>query len=384
MSYHLRGYKIEIYPTEEQKQLITKHINTYRAVYNNALAIQLDNYDNGGKYISFYKMEHQFSDMRNNDPEYKWLNNISIGVIREALADLHTAFEFFFRNINRFPKFKSKKKSKKTFGTRSDRCKSHENYIYISGIGLVYAKNHNIPIDSKLYDTRVTFDGHSRYYFTCMADTEKICEIEDLEYTDNIIGIDVGIRNMITTSDGEVFKYSDKRKYEKRHKRQQRRMSKYYNRYLEEAARTKTKYEDIPKSKNMKKKAEKLYQTVQKLRNKTMNDIHTATKRIVDQMPKAIVIENLSVAELHKDKWFAKRNPYPYFYEIRRQLEYKAEDRGIKVIVADKSFPSSQICSNCGTRHKIYSNKLFICKKCGLRIDRDLNAALNLRNLALS
>lgn len=382
MMNHPRGYRIEIYPTEEQKQLIDTNINTYRAVYNKALEIQNKNYEAGGKYISFYTMEHIFSELRNNDPEYKWLQNISIGVIREALNSLHSAFDFFFRKINKFPKFKSKKKSKKTFSTRSDRCKSHENYIYISGIGLVYAKNHNIPINSRLYDTTVKYDNHGRYYFTCIVETPY--KEEYYAEKSDIIGIDVGIRNMITTSDGEYFKYSDKSKLEKRYKRQQRRMSKYYNRYMSEAARTRTKYEDIPKSKNMRKKADKLYKTIQKLRNKTMNDIHTATKRVMDKHPKAIVIENISCMDLSKDRWFAKRNPYPYFYEIRNQLQYKAEDRGIEVIIADKEYPSSQICSSCGHRHKIYSNKIFICPNCGLRIDRDLNAALNLRSLALT
>lgn len=379
---HLRGYKIKIYPTKDQEISIQTNIDTYRAVYNLALEIQNTRYfENKENRLTFFSMEKLFSDMRNNNSDYKWLNNITVGVIREALADLDNAFKCFFSKTmkNRFPKFKSKKKSKKSFGTRSDKCHADDQYIYISGIGYVYASNHNIPKGKRLYDTRVSYDGYD-YWFSCQVDTEYIMVEENDHFYP--IGIDVGIRNLITTSDGDTYHLPDNTKLYKRLKRQQRRLSKYYNHYLAESMSTRTKYDDIPKSKNMQKKLKSQRKTYDKIRNRNLNASHTATKQIVSKNPSIIVIEDIKVDRLMIDKWFKKRYSYTYMGEIRRQIEYKAADRNIPIIVADSNYPSSQICSNCGNRHKIYSNKIYKCPICGLRIDRDLNAAYNLRNLA--
>ncbi len=114
-----------------------------------------------------------------------------------------------------------------------------------------------------------------------------------------------------------------------------------------------------------------------------MNDIHTATKRIVDSNPTAIVIENISVRKQMKDKYMRKYSPYMCFYEIHRQLKYKAADRNIPVIIAEKDYPSSQICSNCGCKGYI-KHRVFKCSHCGYKEDRDLNASYNLRNLYYS
>lgn len=376
---HPRGYKIKLYPTKEQENFIIKSINTYRAVFNLALDIQRENRKNGGKYITFYSMEHLFSQMYKSDSKYSWMQSIKMSNIREALADLDMAYKLFFKGLSRFPKYKSKKDYKKMIGCRSDRCRSMNNYIYISGIGCINAKNHNIPIGIKMYDTRITFDGYD-FWFTCIAETD-IIDMASTPKTDPV-GIDVGVRNFATTSNGDVYQLSNISKLQKRLKRQQRRLSRYYNRYLAESLRTTTKYEDILKSKNMRKALKDQRKTYDKIRNKRYTDIHTITKQIVSSNPSTIVIEDIRVRDLQKDKWFVKKNPYTYFFEFRRQITYKAEDRSIPVIIADNKFPSSQICSNCGYQHKIYSNKLFICPSCGLRIDRDLNAAYNLRNLA--
>ena len=112
------------------------------------------------------------------------------------------------------------------------------------------------------------------------------------------------------------------------------------------------------------------------------NDINCATKSIVERYPSDIVIESISSQDQIKNhKWISKYAPHMLYYEIHRQLIYKSEDRVINIIKADKEFPSSQICSNCGDIHKVYGNNIYKCPKCGFRTDRDLNAAYNLRNL---
>ena len=381
MADYLRGCRIKLYPTEEQKALINRAIQIYRAAYNAALNIQKQRYKETGKYTSFYKMENIFSGLRNNDENYSWLKEISMSNIREALADLDIAYRMFFKGIHRFPKYKSKKDYKKGLGSRSDRCKIYGSKIYVSGIGSIEAKSHGIPQGTRMYDTRITFDGYD-YWYTCMYKHEMI-DMSSVPKTEPV-GIDVGIRQFATTSDGEVYQLSDISKLQKRLRRQHKRMSRYYNRYLAESKRTTTKYEDIPKSKNMLKALKKQRKTYDKIRNKRNTDVHSITKQIVSKNPSAIVIEDIKVRELQKDNWFKKRYPYPCFAMFRVQLQYKAEDRGIPVIVADNQYPSTQICSCCGQRHKMSSAKLFICPYCGFRIDRDLNAAINLKALALN
>lgn len=376
----LRGIVTEIYPSDEQKKLIHRTIDIYRAVYNLAIDIHKKNYQETKKSTSYYSMAKIFADMRNDNPEYSWLQVIPLGTIRQALLDVQRAFKTFFEGQNQYPKYKSRKRSKKFFVTRSERNTAYDQYINISGIGMVYAKNHTIPQRTRLYHTQVTFDGYGRYYFSCQI--EKEIEIMDKEKQSQVIGIDVGVRNMITTSDGEYYHFSDTLKYEKRLKRQKRRLSKHYNKYMEISNRTRTKYDDIPKSKNMQKLLQAQYKTISKIRNKRKNDINTATKRIVDKNPESIVIEDIRVTRILRDQpWMKKYTTAMCFYEIRRQLEYKASDRGINVIIADEHYPSSQICSNCGNIHKVYKD-IYKCPSCGIKLDRDLNAAYNLRNLA--
>lgn len=379
---YVKGYRIKIYPTDSQKLDIDRNIQLARAVYNMALDIQILEYENNNYsgYLSYFDLEKRFSDLRNNNPEYSWLKEISIGVIRRTLNNLDTAFKKFFSKQTRFPKFKSKKKSKKSFSTRAERCHAYGNYIQISGLkeGLVYAANHQIPENTKLYNTTVTFDGYD-YWFSCSIESSKI-DIDTPK--SNPIGIDVGIVNMITTSNGDFYKYDDDSKLFKRLKRQQRRLDKDYRKYLSLSQRTTTKYEDIPKSKNHSKRLLLQHKTYSKIKNKIHTAIHTATKQIVEQNPSSIVIETLSSNEHLQRNYLRPYKSKILYYEIHRQIIYKAHDRGIPVIKADRNYPSSKLCSRCGNRGYFY-HRNFKCPICGYIEDRDLNAAYNLRKLGI-
>ena len=374
-----RGIKIQIYPTTDQIELINTNINIFRGVYNLVLGLQLDNYSKGNSYIKFYEMCKIISNLRNNNENYRWLQDTTIGVIREALLNVDTAFQMFFNKITKFPKFKSKKRSKKCFSTRSDRCYSDGNYVYVSGVGRIYCKNNKIPEDTRLHNVYISFDGYDKYYLSCSIDRDIQT---NNEYHTGVIGIDVGIRNMITTSDGDFYHFSDTTFYEKRLKRQNKRLLRYCSKYLEEARRTKTKYEDIPKSKNMQKFLNKFFKTHQKIKNKRYNDIHVATKSIISKSPKTIVIEDLDVLSIQNTIHKSVR-PLVYFSEIHRQLIYKGEERGINVIKATRGYPSTQRCSCCGNIRKVYGSQ-YKCKNCGLSIDRDLISAYNLRDFGIN
>ena len=374
-----RGYKVKVYPTIEQIEKINIIIHAYRSIYNVALNMQNENYDSGNKYISYFSMCKIFREMRDM-PEYNWMNNLSMSSIRQALVDVNNAFIMFFNKVSDYPKFKSRKYSKKSIGLRSERVYIRDKYIGIPDIGYVLAKKHHIPINTRVYCTRLSTDGYGNYWFSCEIEREMI-DMSNVPKTD-AVGIDVGIKKMITTSSGSIYHYSDVSKFEKRIRRQNKRLSKHYRRMLDEAKRTKTKYEDIPKSKNMQKLECDRKKAYNRISNKLNNDINIATKEIVSTNPEVIVIEDVKVMEILKVKRMRKYAPYLRFSEIRRQIEYKAADRGIPIIVVDAHYPSSQICSRCGNIRKIWSNPIYKCPVCGLKIDRDLNAAYNLRNLA--
>lgn len=373
------GYKVKLYPTEEQKVLINKNIRLFRAVYNLALEIQNRAYAEEHRHIQYFEMTEILADYRNNDPSFAWLKDIQIGSIRRAIANLEIGFDKFFNKITKYPKFKSRKHSKKSFSTRSERTNVYDNMIYIPGVGRVDAKNHHIPSDKRLHQTVVTFDGYD-YWFSCSI-AKECDDFSNISYS-NPIGIDVGLKNMITTSDGEYYHLSDTSKLERRLARQQRKLSKDYTKYIAESKRTRTKYEDIEKSKNHFKRLEKMHKTQSKITHKRLNDINAATKQIVNKYPSAIIIEDISVKRMVKDAPNLRKNlPNMFFYEIHRQLTYKAKERGIEVIKADRYYPSTKKCSNCGKINNVGRNRVYKCS-CGLMIDRDLNAALNLRDLA--
>lgn len=379
----VKGYKVRIYPTEAQKLEIKRNIQVSRAVYNLGLEMQNKSHNEGNGFIKYYPLITKFSDMRNNDKEFSWMKSVSVNTIRETLHHLDYAFQRFFNKTNNYPKFKSRKRSKKNFTVRSDRTHIKGDYIQISGLNdkMVYAKNHHIPEGKRLHNTVVSYDGYDGYWFSCTIESDPI-NMSDIPISEPI-GIDVGIVNMITTSDGNFYKFTDTSKINKQMKRLQRRLSKDYSRYINLSIDTRTKYDDIPKSKNYYKRAYKAFKTAKRLHNIKMNDIHNATKKIVDKNPSAIVIETISVREQQKDKWIRRYNPQMMYYEIHRQIQYKAHNRNIPVIKADKDYASSKLCSKCGERGYIKNKtRTFICPHCGYHEDRDLNAAYNLKKLA--
>ena len=374
-----QGYRIKIYPTDEQKDCINRFIDLYRATYNLALEIQNNAYANENRHIQYFEMTNIFSNLRNTE-KYKWLKELQVGTIRRAINDVQQSFEFFFNKLNKYPKFKSKKRSKKSFALRSERTHVSGNYIKAPGIGLIDAKNHPIPEGLSLYNPRIKFDGYD-YWFCCCTRKDYI-DMSDIPVS-KPMGVDVGVRRIAVTSNEDYFYSSNTKKLEDKLKKQQKRLSKDYQFYIKESQRTRTKYEDVPKSKNHYKRLLAMHKTQSKITNKRFNDIHTTTKRIVDQNPSIIVIEDIKVREISSDPWMRKYNPTMMFYRTHEQIQYQAADREIKVIKAPKNYPSTRICSNCGFERGKLSSHIFTCPICGFKIDRDLNASYNLRNLAL-
>lgn len=375
----LRGIKIKIFPTEDQIKEIEFNIATARAVYNMALHIQKSNYDSGGTFIQYFDMINKFNELKKL-PEYDWMNKVSAGTIQGALRNLDSAYDLFFKKASKFPKFKIKKNRHQSVSMRSDRSHAKGEYFKVSGIhGLIKTGIHIIDDDVKVNNITISTNGYGEYFLSfSIKRPPKSLDIPISEP----LGIDVGIKNLITTSNGDYYHLSDSSIYERRLKRINRKFCKYQKRYLDISIHTKTKYDDVPKSKRYEKVAKKLYKTIKKISDKRLYDIHNATKRIIESNPSAIVIENIKASKMIKQSRFLSKDyPKMMFAEIHKQLKYKAEDRNIPVIIADKYYPSSQLCSRCGFRQKILGH-IYKCPICGLEIDRDLNAALNLKKLA--
>ena len=297
-----------------------------------------------------------------------------------VLRHVDHAFKSFFNGYTRHPKFKSKKYSKQSFEVRNEPNAFYfkGTKVRISGLpfgDMIECKNHIIPTSEessiRYYRCTITFDG-VYYWLSVNTEVDKsyLKNHDETEYTGKTIGIDLGIRKLAVLSTGQVYKLPVKKinKLVKRNNRQHRRLSKMKN------ARTK---HNISPSKNEERLRFEEYKTRKRIQNIKHTFIHQMTTEIANMYPDKIVMEDLSVSTLKKMPWFSKNNP-GVFYDIRTIMKYKCEDRGIEFVLANCNFPSSQICSRCGNMIPKSSSEIVKCKHCGLVIDRDLNAAINL------
>lgn len=359
--------KIRLKPTPEQTIQLYKSAGTARWAYNWALQRQQDNYNFGGKFLSDNILRKEITQLKKKD-EFKWLSEVSNNIPKQAVKDACNAFKSFFKGRTERPKFKTKRHSKLSFYNDNMKLKSKVNSVLIEKVGWVKTAE-QVP-NVKYYNPRISFDG--KYWYLSFGIEVKF-EKETL--TDTILGIDLGIKDLAVCSDGTVYKNINKtnkiKKTQKRLRRLQRRVSRKYEMNKKGSAFVKTC--NIIK---MEKRIQHLHRRLTNIRN---NYIHHTTISIVRTKPCMIVMENLNVSGMMKNRHLAKAIQEQKLYEFKRQLIYKCEKFGIKFIEADRFYPSSKRCSHCGhlkTDLKL-SDRTYCCD-CGLHIDRDLNAAINL------
>ena len=368
-----KGYKIQIFPNEEQKKLMFKSFGCKRFAYNWALAKQEENYKNDGRFINDRTFRKEFTQLKRQE-EFKWLKEVNNNVTKQAIKDLCKTYKSFFKGVSKYPKYKSKKKSKQSF--YNDVCKiKFDGYkVRLETIGWVDMAENRIPKDCKYQNPRISFDGIN--FWLSIS-----CKMEELTTNNSNktepVGIDLGIKTLMVCSNGMNFKRVKTKKQNKKLKRFQKRASRYYDKMM------KTKSSN--KSKNLQKLETLILKQHQKISNIRINNIHQATTNLIKLNHSTIVIEDLNAKEKMKNKHLSKDITDCSFYEIRRQLEYKCKWNNIKLIVADRWFPSSKLCSCCGNKKTklSLSERTYICECCGTIIDRDYNASLNLKNLAI-
>jgi putative transposase len=372
----IRGFKVKLHPTKEQKILILKSFGTARWVYNWCLNRQIQNYKAGGKFIDGRKLRKEVTALK-KQPEYKWLNEVSAKVCAQAALDLCDTFDKFFKKKSGYPKFKCKRNNSDSFFQREDNFVIKDNKVKIEKIGYVSLAEDIIPVGEgiKYYNPRVKYDGINIYLTVGVEVSENQANQDKTEP----MGIDLGIKTLAVCSSGKKYKIPSIRKEIKRLKRFQRKASRNYQ-YMKS---NNISYKQ--KSNRLKKLEKKILKTHHRIANILNNNIHQMTAELIKLNPSSIVIEDLNIKGMFKNKYLSEKLKYAKFADIIRQLKYKCDWNNIRLIEADRWYPSSKICSSCGYKKEklSLSERVFVCEKCNTSIDRDYNAALNLKKLAI-
>lgn len=365
----LAGERIRLYPTEEQIKVFKKYCGAARFAYNACVAEKIRQYKEHGINIGRFTLQKYAGRLKYMDGR-SWLKEVTSSVVRVASQDASNAFDAYFRRSGvGYPKFKKKGKCKEGFGLDANHCKFFDQtHIKISKIKEpVLIKCHWIP--EKIYNPRISFDG--KYWYFSFS-----YEVQDfpMSGSDKVVGVDLGIKNLAVTSDGVSFGNINKsRRVRQLEKRLIRLRRKLYRKYEKNGSRVETS--------NIRKLKHQIRLINRKLKNIRDTYIHQVTYALVKTKPGCIVIEDLDVSGMLKNKYLRKKIKQQSFYKFRQYLTYKCQHFGIGLVIADRYFPSSKTCSCCGhVRDLSLSDRVYICPECGLQIDRDLNAAINLRN----
>ena len=390
--YQYHRIKLQ-YLSESHIHRILELAGVRRFLYNFGINYCEQLKDQGKGVPNFNTFCKILTSMRNSE-EFGWLKKYNVTTERYAFKDLVNAYSKFFKKINHYPKFKSKKRSTPSCVIREDRFRfkgENGEYAFIPGISkslndLIYIGKHPVPINKYAdYDNiRIKFDGIDFWLSLSVKIRVPFVYDSPVELPGEGIGVDVGLRTTAALSDGTMFDPPDRRYLDLLRKRRNKIASscgRDRNKRLKESIRTKTKYENIPKSKNQIKREEKYRKVCIRIRNIVRTHNHQVSRKIADRQPRFVVLETLNIGSLEKNNRYVA--PYIHthsLFQLAEFIEYKCKDIGSTVIRAPRGFKSSQICSNCGAENKVGDSKIYTCSCCGLTIDRDYNAALNLRN----
>ena len=376
----LKSFKTEIDPTEEQKVRIHKTIGTCRFIYNFYLAHNKELHKNGERFMSSSKFRVWLNnEYLPNHPEYSWIKEAYSKAITQAVNNGQTAFTRFFNHESNFPNFKKKGRSdvKMYFVKNNPKdCCCERHRIKIPSLGWVRIKEKGYIPTTK--DGYVIKSGYvsikaDRYYVSVLV------EIPDNKIANNSnegIGIDLGLKDLAIISNGKTYKNINKsaklKKLEKQLIRGQRSLSRKYENSKKGES---TQRANIQKQKI---KVQKLYQKIDNIRTDYINK---TIAEIVKTKPSFITIEDLNVKGMMKNRHLSKAVASQKFYEFRIKLQAKCNENGIELRVVDRWYPSSKTCHCCKNIKKDLrlSDRIFKCD-CGYIEDRDLNAALNLRD----
>lgn len=363
-----KAYKVELKPNNKQRTLLEKSAGTARFAYNWGLNQRIELYEKEKKSLSAID-QHKILCSKKKE-EYPWMYEVSKMAPQEALRDLDKAFKNFFRGIKKgqkvgYPKFKSKHKSKQSF--------SISDGFYISNTEVKIPKAGRVRLKEKGYvptkDVKIVAMTVSKEVDKWFVSVQVEQDIKDPSNNiDTVLGVDVGIKELAVCSNGQVF---ENPKYLKKSKKR-----------LAHAQRNLSRKSD--KSSNRTKAKLKVQEIHRTIKNQRLDTIHKMTSALVKTKPRYIVLEDLNVKGMMKNHKLAGAIADASFYEIKRQLQSKTAWYGGSIIEVDRFFPSSKLCSSCGCLKEdlTLKDRTYTCD-CGLIIDRDLNASINLEHYGL-
>ena len=387
--------KIRLLPTKEQEVLFWRSVGVARWSYNYFLSESYRVYqewleDNSKpKHISEQEVR-KYINNHLKKTTHTWLKDVSSNVMKQGVKDANMALQNFFRHNKGYPKFKSKKHSKPSFYVNYETMKRLSNGFRGERIGVVKTRESlpKIGKNQKYLRPRITFDGKF-WYLSVGYEVGRI----DTKLSDTKLGIDLGIKELAIVSNQsgtEIRKYHninkthEVKRLERKLKREQRKFSRKIlintSHYSGNGRPIYSKALEL--CKNIQKQRGIIQQLYRRLLNIRTNYIHQTTTEIVKTKPSRIVLEDLNVRGMMKNRHLSNSLTCQKLYEFRRQIEYKAELYGIEVVIADRFYPSSKTCHVCGNVKKdlTLSDRVYRCDCCGNVIDRDINASINLAN----
>ena len=374
-----KALKIELKLTVAQKIKVCQTIGTERFIYNEYIKYNQEQYKLGNKFVS----ANDFSKYLNNiylpnNPDKRWIKDVSSKSVKQAMTYGEKAFKRFFKGLSSFPIFKKKGRNELGAYFVKNNKKDFEFYrhkIKIPTLKFVRVKEYGyIPKNTNIKSGTITKIAN-RYFLSL------IIEVKDIVKTENTstkgLGIDLGIKDTAICSDGKIFKNINKtikvKKLKKKLKREQRKMSRSY----EYSKSKKIKLQELKNFNKKKLKVQKIFYRLNCIRddynNKMVNEITRAKL-------KYITIEDLKVSNMIKNKHLSKAIQEQNFYAIRTKLINKCKERNIELRLVDTFYPSSKTCSCCGSIKKDLklNDRIYKCYNCGLEMDRDYNASINL------
>ncbi len=373
-----KGYTIRIYPTKDQEELLKKHIGCCRFIWNQMIEVQKTRYQNDEKYLNHFGMIKLIPLIKK---EYEWLNEVSNHSLQLICKDVNIAYQRFFKKISNYPRFKSKKKSKLSYPVRCDRFYFKNGYVKVEKLGKVKYKadypNLNLEEISKFSNVRIS-NENDKWILTFSIEYEN--QVQTTEKKGNL-GIDLGVgRLAVVSHNGKKLTYSNINKSKRVRKltSKLKHVQKVISRKYEVGNKlNEKKYQKTNQILKYEKLAKRIYRKISNIRK---DQRHKITRELVNLNPAVVIMEDLNVKGMMKNKHLAKAISEIGFYDFIRTMKYKCEESNIKFFQVDRFFPSSKTCSHCGCIHKNLklSDRTFECPECGFITDRDFNAAVNL------
>ena len=362
----LKAYKYRIYPNNEQKVQIAKTFGCCRFVYNQTLAYRKEKYETSKESMNKTSCNNYVNQVLKK--EFEWLKEVDKFALTNSVYHMDNAYQKFFKEHTGFPKFKSKKYHKKSYTTNftngNIEVSFDNNKVKLPKLKWMKVKVHR-KFDGQIKSATVSQVASGKYFVSILVETEHIA----MESRNSKVGIDLGIKDLFITSDGEkVDNIRTAKKYEDKLAKEQRKLS-----------------DKVKGGKNWNKQRIKVAKIHEKIHNVRMDNLHKITHKLISEN-QVIVSEDLSVSNMVKNHNLAKAISDCGWYELIRQISYKSDWNNRQYIKIGRFTKSSQSCNVCGyinSETKDLSVRQWTCPQCGTVHDRDINAAINILNEGL-